>query len=56
MELWEDGWVCVFQFLKEKASLLKPKHGGIMVSAVGLRSKGPGFDSRSGNALSSKYT
>ena len=30
-------------------------HGGISVTAVGSRSKGPGFDSRSGNVLSSKY-
>ena len=34
----------------------EPKHGGITVSAVGSRLKGPGYDSRSGNALSSKYT
>ena len=28
-----------------------PKHGGIMVSAVGSRSKGPGFDSLSRNVF-----
>ena len=36
--------------------MIKPKHGGIMVGAAGSRSKGPVFDSRSGNALSSKFT
>ena len=33
-----------------------PKHCGITVRAVGSTLKGPRFDSRSGNVLSSKYT
>ena len=35
----------MFENIYEK----QPKHGGITVSAVGSRSKGPGFDSWSGN-------
>ena len=35
---------------------IKSKQGGITVSADGWRSRGPSLGSRSGNALSSKYT
>ena len=50
----------IFQLFLKQTFLIQgpvlPKHGGITVSAVGSRSRGSGFNSRSGNALSSKYT